>query len=116
MARRGLDRAQCHQLGSVVNVPGHLIGLESAIAERHLAHLVSLASEQAPGEMVRAVLTLANDDVLPGTRRSELRRNQTGRRRYRSNQSDVRWIGPEQTGHPDACAFSGVLPSNPIRP
>ncbi len=80
MAARRLDRAGGDQARAAIGMPAHRVRLRAAIAERDLAHLVAAALQLPPGEMVRAVLLRADDEVLARTRGDELRRDEAGRR------------------------------------
>ena len=63
---RGLHAAERDQHGAVVDAGRDVVGLQPAVAERDLPHVVALVREQPPRIMVRAVLAFADDDVLPG--------------------------------------------------
>ena len=69
---------------------------ETAIAERHLPHLIALASEHAPREMVRAVLAFPDHHVLAAVGGSELRGYEPRRSRHRRNQRNVGSVSAHQ--------------------
>ena len=98
---RRLHAAEGDQHGAPVDPLLDVVGLEPAVAERHLPHVVALAGEQAPGEVVRAVLALADHHVLAGRRRTQLRRHQPGRGRDGRDQGDVRRVGADDRRHRD---------------
>ena len=98
MAGRALHAAERDHPGGLVDETGDVVGLETPVAEGHLAHVVPLVDELAPGEVVGAVLPLADDDVLARRGRTELRADETRHRRERGDERDVRRLGPDQPG------------------
>ena len=92
-----------------VDPPGDIVRLEPAVAEGDLADVVSLAGQQAPRVMVRAVLPLPDHHALTRPGRPELGGHQPGRRRHRRDQRDVSRISADQPGHRRPRLASGPL-------
>ncbi len=89
MARCRLDTTERDQLRAAVDVVCDVAGFETTVAERDLADLVALIGEQPPREMVRAVLALADHNVLTTAGGSELRSDESRCGRHRRDQSNV---------------------------
>ena len=111
--------AVCTPLKATSRVPPStrsrdVVGLEPAVAERHLPDVVALAGELPPREVVRAVLALPDDDVLARGRRAELGGDQTGRRRHRRDQRDVGGVGADQPRHRRSCRAGGPLAADVV--
>ena len=64
MARASLNRAEGYEPSAAIRPLRDVIGFESAVAEWNLSYLVALPFEQPPGEVVRGVFSLANDNML----------------------------------------------------
>lgn len=109
VAGRALDRAERDHPGRLVHVLRHVVGLEAPVAEGDLAHVVPLGLELAPGEVVRAVLPLPDDDVLARAGRPELGGHEARHRREGRDQRDVAGVRTDQPGDGGACSVGGAL-------
>ena len=106
MARCALHCAERNQYGPRVDVTRDVVDFQSTVAERHLANLIPFGSEQPPREMVRAVLALADDNVLPALGRGELRSDEAGSCGHRRDQGDIGRVCSDQRRNRDPSALS----------
>jgi len=61
----------------LVDTRGDVLRLESPVSERNLTNVVAFVRKLSPREVIRAVLSLPDDDVLPLCRPVELRRHES---------------------------------------
>ncbi len=116
MPGRALDTAERDHPGGLVDQVRDVVGLEAPVAEGHLAHVVPLVDELAPGEVVGAVLPLADDDVLARRGRTELGADETRHRRERGDQGHVRRLGADQPGDGGPGGVGGPFALGEVEP
>ncbi len=91
-----LHAAECDQHGASIDVARDVIGLEPAGSKGNLANLVPLPRKEAPREVVRAVLALADHDVVPAARRAELGCHEAGSGGHRRDQRNIGGVGTDE--------------------
>ena len=85
------------------------------MTERDLADVVALALELPPREVVRAVLPLADDDVVTGRGGAELGRDQSGSRRQRRDQRDVCGVGAHEPSRLHPGVVRGLFTADKVQ-
>ena len=100
---------------SLIDAWRDVIGLQPTVSERDLPNLVSLARQQPPRIVIRAVLALADHDVVPPARGAELCSHQAGRGGHRRDQGDVGTFGANQIGDRSPGALARGLASGVVQ-
>ena len=114
MARGALDTAEGDESRAGVDVLGESLGLQAAVVKRDLADLVALAGQLPPREVVRAVLLLADHDVLGARCLTQLRGHQACRGRHRRDQRNIRPVRTHQSGHRRSGVLGSGLPADEV--
>jgi hypothetical protein len=107
---RRLHTAECHDPRARIHALFDVYGVQATPTERHLANVIALALELTPGEVIRAVLPLTDDDVLTRRRGIQLSCDKSSRRRDRRDEGHINRVGADDSRGEHSCIVRRLLP------